>query len=77
MEEEESGLVVTPAMRAKIEELCDLVIGALPGYKIAEINLSVVLASQAARPLSEAGLTDQVLTISHRCRSRARGVEGR
>ena len=39
----EKSLVVTPAMRAKAEELVDLVTGNLPGYKIAAISLSVTM----------------------------------
>jgi len=40
---EEKAMIVTPAMRAKVEELVDLVLGALPGYSIQDITLSVVM----------------------------------
>jgi hypothetical protein len=38
---DEKAMIVTPAMRAKVEELVDLVVGALPGYSIEDITLSV------------------------------------
>lgn len=45
---EERTLIVTPAMRAKIEELTTLILGTLPGYKMADITLSVTMVDLEA-----------------------------
>jgi len=43
---EDRNLIVTPAMRAKVDELIDLILGALPGYKVADITLRVTKTHQ-------------------------------
>lgn len=44
----ERTLIVTPAMRAKVEELVELVVGSLPNYKIADVKFSVTLTLNPA-----------------------------
>jgi hypothetical protein len=62
----ERTVIVTPAMRAKIEELVHLVVGSLPGYKITDITFGVTMtidvgADQPAR---------QRVLLKQPCRSR-------
>jgi hypothetical protein len=40
---DEVTMIVTPAMQAKIAEFAELVFGALPGYKIAQVSVTVTM----------------------------------